>query len=107
MPVSLSSVSHGGALLLVTIGAVILEPKEISSGVSFYPHPFAMRWWDQTPWALCRVLSFKAAFSLSSFIVIEALLAPLYLLPLGCCHRRSEAVHISAGNPDSSLEEKT
>ena len=32
-----------------------------------------MRWWDQTPWALCRVLSFKAALSLSSFIVIRKL----------------------------------
>ena len=33
------------------------------------PHLFAMKWWDRTPWSsLFWMLSFKPAFSLSSFI---------------------------------------
>ena len=32
--------------------ALILEPKKIKSvTISFFPHLFAMKWWDQMPWS--------------------------------------------------------
>ena len=58
--------------------AVILEPpqKRNLSLLPFFPHLFAMKWWDQMPWSSffgCWVLSEKPTFSLSSFTFIKRL----------------------------------
>ena len=55
---------------------VILEPRKIKSlTISiFFPHLFAMKWWDWMPWSLvfeCWVLS--QLFQLSSFTFIKRL----------------------------------
>ena len=52
--------------------AVILETKKIKSVTvstvsSLFPHQFAMKCWDCMPWLVFWMLSFKPAFSLSSF----------------------------------------
>ena len=67
--------------------AVILEPKKIKS---HYFHCFSiyLPWSDGT---ICHdlcfwLLSFKPAFSLSSFTFIERLFSPLCFLPLGRHH---------------------
>ena len=38
-----------------------------------FPHLFAMKWWDQMPWSVFWMLSFKPPFSLSSFTFINRL----------------------------------
>ena len=38
-----------------------------------FPHLFAVKWWDRMPWSSFLMLSFKPAFSLSSFTFIERL----------------------------------
>ena len=56
--------------------ATVLEWGAIafSSGFPFFPHLFAMKWRDQTPWSsFFWILSFKSAFSLSSFTFIKSL----------------------------------
>ena len=59
---------------LHSLSAVILEPKKISLPLfSFVSHLFAMKWWDQIPWSSFFELSFKPAFSLSSFTYIKRL----------------------------------
>ena len=58
---------------LQSLSTVILEPTHIKSfTVSIFPHLFAIRWWDQTPWSWF-FLSFKPTFSLSSFTFIKRL----------------------------------
>ena len=54
---------------------VILEPKKIKSvTISIIPHLFFIKWWDRMPWSLFFwMLSFKPAFSLSSFTFIKRL----------------------------------
>ena len=60
--------------------AVILEPKKIKSvAVSIVSHLFAMKWWDWMPWSVFWMLSFKPAFSLSSFTFIKKLLCSTLL----------------------------
>ena len=61
---------------LQSSSTVILEPKKIKSvTVSiFFPYLFAMKWWDQMPWSsFFWMLSFKSAFTLSSFTFIKRL----------------------------------
>ena len=54
--------------------AVILEPKKIQSVTVSIISLFAMKWWDQMPWSsFFWILSFKPAFSLSSFTFIKRL----------------------------------
>ena len=53
---------------------VILESRKINSVTSpIFPHLFAMKWWDWMPWLVFWMLSFKPAFSLSSFAFIKRL----------------------------------
>ena len=60
---------------LQSLSTVILEPKKIKSVTdSFFPHLFTMKWWDQDAMILVFwMLSFKPAFSLSSFTFIKRL----------------------------------
>ena len=54
--------------------AVILKPKKICHSFHFFPHLFAMKWWDWMPWSSfseCWVLS--QVFSLSFFTFIKRL----------------------------------
>ena len=52
--------------------AVILEPKKIILSLfPLFPHLFAIKWWDRMPWFVFWRLSFKPAFSLSSFTFIK------------------------------------
>ena len=53
--------------------AVILEPKKIVSLFPLFPCLFAIRWWDRMHDLSFWVLSFKPAFSLSSFTCIKRL----------------------------------
>ena len=50
--------------------SVILEPKKVSL-FPLFPLLFAMKWWDWMPWSVFWMLSFKPAFSLSSFTFIK------------------------------------
>ena len=38
-----------------------------------FPYLFVMKWWDQMPWSVFWMLSFKPTFSLSSFTFIKRL----------------------------------
>ena len=54
--------------------AVILEPKKIKSDtVSLFAHLFPMKWWDGIHDLSFWMLSFKPAFSLSSFTFFKRL----------------------------------
>ena len=53
--------------------AVILEPKKIKSLFPWFPHLFAMKWWDQMPQSVFWMLSFKPTFSLLFHFHQEAL----------------------------------
>ena len=59
---------------LLSPSSVILEPKKIKSVTALFLHLFTMKWWDQMPWFFFFwMLSFKPAFSLSSFTFIKRL----------------------------------
>ena len=48
--------------------------KEILSLFSLFPFLFSMKWWEKMPWSsLFSILSFKPAYSLSSFTLIKRL----------------------------------
>ena len=48
---------------LQSLSAVILEPKKSSLPLfPLLPHLFAMKWWDQMPWSVFWMLSFKPTF---------------------------------------------
>ena len=51
--------------------AVIFKPKKVKSII--FPHLYAMKWWDQMLIFFFLMLSFKPAFSLSSFTFIKRL----------------------------------
>ena len=54
--------------------AVILKPKKIKSAtVPLFPHQFAMKPWEEATILVFWILSFKPAFSLSSFALIKRL----------------------------------
>ena len=53
--------------------AVILEPKKIVCHWFWFPHLFAMKWWDQMPDRSFLNIEFSASFSLSSFTFIKRL----------------------------------
>ena len=53
---------------------------------SFFPHLFAKKWWDQMPWFVFWMLSFKPAFLPSSIAFIKWLFSFLCFLPLGWYH---------------------
>ena len=58
--------------------AVIVESKKIKSVIvsivfSLFPHQFAMKCWDCMPWVVFWMLTFKPAFSLSSFTFTKRL----------------------------------
>ena len=68
--------------------AVTLKPKKIKS-VTFhtFPHPFAMKWWDQMPWSQffeCWVLS--QLFHSSLLPSSRGSLVPLWFLSLEWYH---------------------
>ena len=79
--------------------SVILESKKIKSVIvsivsSLFPHQFAMKCWDCVPWVAFWMLSFKPAFSLSSFTFTKRLFTFLnnsncYLM--WCAHLVSNA----------------
>ena len=79
--------------------AVILEPKKI---VCYCFHCFPVYLpWNQMPWScFFWVLSFKPAFSLSSFTFLKRLFA---FRPKGGVICISEVIDISSSNLDSSL----
>ena len=60
---------------LQSLSTVILEPKKIKSVTVFiFSHLFAMKWWDWMLWPyFFWILSFKPAYSLSSFTFIKKL----------------------------------
>ena len=64
-------------LWLRSPSAVILKPppkkKENLSLLLLFPLMFAMKWWGQMPWLVSFMLSFKLAFSFSSFSLIKRL----------------------------------
>ena len=68
--------------------AVILESQKIQSvTVSLFPHLFAMKWQNWTPWSLifeCWILSqpFHSLLSLS----LKGCLDTFHFLPQGWCH---------------------
>ena len=69
--------------------AVILEPKKVKYVHYFHLFHFYLPWSDGTGChnlSLFLMLSFKTAFSLSSFTFIRGLFAPLYFLPLEWYH---------------------
>ena len=54
--------------------AVILEPKKIKPvTVVIVPPSTCKKWWDQMPWSVFWMLSFKPVFSLSSFTFFKRL----------------------------------
>ena len=73
---------------LQSLSAVILEPKKIKSvtvsivSPSFYHEVM----WPDAMIFIFWMLSFKPAFSLSSFTLIRGSLVPLHFLPSGQCH---------------------
>ena len=57
---------------------MIWEPKKIN--LVTFPHLFAIEWWDQMPWSsFFWILSFKPAFSFSSFTFIKRLFSSFLL----------------------------
>ena len=66
-------------LWLQSPSAMILEPPQNKSLSLFpwFPHLFAMKWWDQMPWSVSWMLSFKPTFSLSSFTFIKRIFSLL------------------------------
>ena len=66
---------------LLSPSSVILEPKKRKSVTVFIvSHLFAMNWWNQLPWSwLFWMLSFKPAFSPSSFTFIKILFSSCLL----------------------------
>ena len=88
--------------------AVILEPKKIKSlTVSIVSPSICHEVMEPDAMILVfRMLSFKPAFSLSSFTFIKRLFTQEFLFTF--CHKGdviciSEFVHVSPGNLDSSL----
>ena len=59
-------------LWLQSLSTVTLEPKGIKF-VTASTFQAAMKWWDWMPWSVFWMLSFKPAFSFSSFILINRL----------------------------------
>jgi len=67
---------------LQSLSVVILERKKINTvTASTFPLLFARKWWD---WMLMIfwMVSFKPAFSPSSFTLLTSSLVPLHFLPL-------------------------
>ena len=64
-----------------------------------FPHPFDMKWWEWMPCLVSWMLTFKPAFSLSSFIrrLFSSFLLSAIRVVL------SEVIYSSPGNLDSSL----
>ena len=70
---------------LQSLSVVILEQKKINTvTASTFPLLFARKWWD---WMLMIfwMVSFKPAFSPSSFTLLTSSLVPLHFLPLEWC----------------------
>ena len=88
---------------LQLLSAVILEPKWIKSvTVSIFSQSLCHKVMGLDAMIFVFwMLSFKPAFSLSSFTFIKRLFS--CFLPLGWCHRISEVIAISPSNLDSSL----
>ena len=64
-----------------------LEPKKRKSSLLLpFPLSFAIKWWSDRvrcdDLSFFLILSFKPAFSLSSFTLIEKFLVPFHFLPL-------------------------
>ena len=82
---------------------VILETKKIKS-ITVYTFSPSICHEDWMPWSwFFWILSFKPAFSLSSFTFIKRLLVPLCFLPLGSYDLDIWGYWYSPGNLDSSL----
>ena len=82
--------------------AVILEPKKIKSVTFSIVSPIYLPWreWTRSMIFFFRMLSFKPAFSLSSFTFIKRLFTFCHKGGVICV---SEVIDISPGNLDSSL----
>ena len=89
---------------LQSTSKVVLETKKIKCH-SFHCFPNYLPWRDGTRCHDLRflMLSFKSAFSLSSFTFIKRLFSPLLFCHNGGVICISEVVDISPGNLDSSL----
>ena len=84
--------------------AVILKPKKIKSVTAAFS-PFAMKWWNRCHDLVFWMLSFKSAFSLSSFTLIKRFFSSSFsaISDIICI---SEVIDISPGNLDSQEEWK-
>ena len=82
--------------------AVILEPKKIKSVTFSIVSPIYLPWreWTRSMIFFFRMLSFKPAFSLSSFTFIKRLFTFCHKGGVICV---SEVIDISPGNLDSSF----
>ena len=89
---------------LQSTSAVVLEPKKIVCRCShFFPHLFAMKWWNQMPWPLLFNVEVQTSFFTLLFHFHQEALVFLHFYHKGGVICIPEVIDISPGNLDSSL----